>query len=191
MNMSNHIAALFATICLALPASAVALDSDKDAPISIQADTTDIDFRSGTRTLTGNVIIDQGSLHIEADKVIIDYAGDQIDTATAWGKPVKFRQIPEGKDEEVKGQGLTLKMEQKKNLVTIRDNARLTQGTNTITGQVIYYNTQTSKMTVKGKTRSELEKSAAQGKPKGIDATTSSSGRTRVIIQPGALKKPQ
>jgi lipopolysaccharide export system protein LptA len=189
--MKKFTTAVCLICCFSLPLTGVALDSDKDAPIAIQADTTDIDFRSGTRTLTGNVVIDQGSMHIEADKVIINYAGDQIDTATAWGKPVKFRQIPEGKDEEVKGQGLTLKMEQQKNLVTIRDQARLTQGTNTITGQVIYYNTLTSKMTVKGKTRSQLEKTAAQGKVKGVDATTSSSGRTRVIIQPGALQKPQ
>jgi len=181
---------MISALCLFMPGPGMALDSDKDAPIAIQADSTDIDFRSGTRTLTGNVVIDQGTMHIEADKVIVKYAGNQIDTAQAWGKPVKFSQLPEGKDEEVRGQGMTLTLEQAKNLVTIKDNAKLVQGINTITGQVIYYNTLTSKMTVKGKTRSTLEKSTAEGKIKGVESKTSSSGRTRVIIQPGAMKKP-
>ena len=188
--MTKYFAIMTTALFLFVPGSSMALDSDKEAPIAIQADSTDIDFRSGTRTLTGNVIIDQGTMHIEADKVVIKYAGSEIDTAHAWGKPVKFRQLPEGKDEEVKGQGLTLTLEQAKNLVTIKDNAKLVQGVNTITGQVIYYNTLTSKMTVKGKTRSTLEKSAAQGKIKGVESKTSASGRTRVIIQPGAIKKP-
>lgn len=188
--MAKFFTAIIAALYLFAPGSGMALDSDKNAPIAIQADSTDIDFRTGTRTLIGNVVIDQGTMHIEADKVIVKYAGSEIDTATAWGKPVKFRQLPEGKDEEVKGQGLTLKLEQAKNLVTIKDNAKLVQGINTITGQVIYYNTLTSKMTVKGKTRSTLEKSAAEGKVPGVESKKSASGRTRVIIQPGAIKNP-
>ena len=54
----------------------VALDSDKDAPVSINADTTDIDFRTGKRVLTGNVDVSQGTLNIKADKIVLIYKGE-------------------------------------------------------------------------------------------------------------------
>jgi lipopolysaccharide export system protein LptA len=181
---------MIATLCLFLPLSGMALDSDRDAPVAIQADTTDIDFRTGTRTLTGNVVIDQGSMHIEADKVIVQYDGNKLDTATAWGKPVRFKQLPEGKDEEVHGEGLMLKLEQKKNLVTLKDKARLSQGDSKANGRVIYYNTVTSKMTIKGQPRGQ-QKTAAAAKPgKAVEQETAAGGRTRIIIRPDTIKQP-
>ena len=55
---------LLATLSICTPA--VALDSDRDAPVAIDADTTDIDFRTGTRTVSGNVDITQGSMNIRS-----------------------------------------------------------------------------------------------------------------------------
>lgn len=170
---------------------AVALDKDKTAPVTINADTTNIDFRTGKRILTGNVDITQGTLNIKADKVVLIYKGDDIDTATAYGKPVRFKQLPEGHTEVVRGEGKTLELKQAKDLITLKNNAKITQGTNTITGKVIYYNTKTSKMTVKGQS-SAKQKSTTAGKEKSPSKTVdkkTDSGRTRIVIQPGSMKK--
>lgn len=170
---------------------AIALDSDKTAPVTINADTTDIDFRTGKRVLTGNVDVSQGTLNIKADKIVLLYKGDKIDTATAYGKPVRFKQLPEGQKEMVHGEGKTLQLKQAKNLITLENNAKITQGTNTITGKIIYYNTQTSKMTVKGQSSAKQKKTAAttkQGSSKSAGKKTDS-GRTRIVIQPGTMKK--
>lgn len=170
--------------------NALALDSDKNAPVTINADTTSIDFRTGQRVLTGNVEITQGTLNIRANKVVLIYKGDNIDTATAYGNPVKFKQIPEGQTEMVHGEGKTLKLKQSKNLITLKDNAKITQGSNTITGKVIYYNTQTSKMTVKGQSAA-TQKASTKKTSSGSKAAVSkkASGRTRIVIQPGSIKK--
>ena len=170
---------------------AVALDKDKSAPVTINADTTNIDFRTGKRVLTGNVDITQGTLNIKADKVVLIYKGDDIDTATAYGEPVRFKQLPEGHTEVVHGEGKTLELKQAKDLITLKNNAKITQGTNTITGKVIYYNTKTSKMTVKGQS-SAKQKSATAGEQKTPSKTVdkkTDSGRTRIVIQPGSMKK--
>jgi lipopolysaccharide export system protein LptA len=172
---------------------AMSLDKDKSAPVTINADTTNIDFRTGKRVLTGNVDITQGTLNIKADKVVLIYKGDDIDTATAYGKPVKFKQLPEGHTEIVYGEGKTLELKQAKDLITLKNNAKITQGTNIITGKVIYYNTKKSKMTVKGQT-STKQKSTTAGKQKSPTTTQSAdqktdSGRTRIVIQPGSMKK--
>ena len=170
---------------------AIALDSDKNAPVTINADTTDIDFRTGKRVLTGNVDVSQGTLNIKADKIVLLYKGDEIDTATAYGKPVRFKQLPEGQKEMVHGEGKTLQLKQAKNLITLENNAKITQGTNTITGKIIYYNTQTSKMTVKGQSSAKQKKTAGttqQESSKSAGKKTDS-GRTRIVIQPGTMKK--
>ena len=169
--------------------NALALDSDKNAPVTINADTTSIDFRTGQRVLTGNVEITQGTLNIRANKVVLIYKGDDIDTATAYGKPVKFKQIPEGQTEMVHGEGKTLKLKQAKNLITLKDNAKITQGSNTITGKVIYYNTQTSKMTVKGQSAASQKSSAKKATSDKAAVSKKESGRTRIVIQPGSIKK--
>ena len=169
----------------------LALDSDKDAPVTINADTTDINFRTGKRVLSGNVDITQGTLNIRADKIVLIYKGDEIDTATAYGKPVRFKQLPEGQKQMVHGEGKTLELKQAKNLITLQQNAKITQGSNTITGKVIYYNTKTSKMTVKSQSsgtqkKSSASKQASSGKETG---KKTESGRTRIVIQPGSIKK--
>jgi lipopolysaccharide export system protein LptA len=177
---------------------AIALDSDKNAPIAIDADTTSIDFKTGKRILKGNVDITQGTMNIKADKVILRYKGDEIDTATATGKPVKFKQLPEGHKEIVYGEGKTLILEQAKDLVTLKKNAKITQGSNVVTGKVIYYNTKTSKMTIKGQSSSKKKGSVSKraSPAKTADKTAdksptkkSESGRTRIVIQPGSMKK--
>ena len=171
---------------------AIALDSDKNAPVTINADTTDIDFRTGKRVLTGNVDISQGTLNIKADKIVLVYNGDEIDTATAYGKPVRFKQLPEGQKEMVHGEGKTLQLKHAKNLITLETNAKITQGTNTITGKVIYYNTLTSKMTVKSQSSGGKQKKTAGSKQQAAGKSTgkkTQSGRTRIVIQPGTMKK--
>ncbi len=169
--------------------NAQALDSDKNAPVTINADTTSIDFRTGKRILTGNVEITQGTLNIKADKVVLIYKGDDIDTATAYGKPVKFKQLPEGQTEIVHGEGKTLTLKQAKDLITLKNNAKITQGSNTITGKVIYYNTRTSKMTIKGQSAASQKASTKKVSSDKAAVSKKDSGRTRIVIQPGSIKK--
>lgn len=170
---------------------AIALDKDKNAPVAIDADTTSIDFRTGQRVLTGNVEVTQGTLNIKADKIVLIYKGDDIDTATAYGKPVKFKQLPEGHKEMVYGEGHKLKLEQAKDLITLTENAKVTQGSNIITGKVIHYNMKTSKMTIKGQSSSKKKKASDTKQPSSSKTAgkKTESGRTRIVIQPGLMKK--
>jgi lipopolysaccharide export system protein LptA len=163
------------------------LDSDKNAPVAIKADTTSIDFRTGQRVLTGNVVIDQGSLQIIADKITLDYKDDALDVAIAHGKPVKFKQLPEGETEYVHGEGRKLKLENRKDLITLTKQAKIEQKGNVITGKVIHYDLKTSKMTVKSDTsKSRKTSSDAGSAKKAAPVEKEKPGRTRVYIQPGS-----
>lgn len=154
-----------------------ALTSDRSEPATIEADQVEFDFRTGKRTYTGNVVVVQGTLKITGDKLVVQYDsnGQQIETATSWGNPATFKQRPDGKTDDVYGEGDTIVMNQLKNTLTLIENALLTQAGNTAKGKEIVYHMDTDKMTVKG-----LQQ---QDKQAGEEATTGT-GRARVIIKP-------
>jgi lipopolysaccharide export system protein LptA len=87
------------------PLASSALTSDRDQPIHIEADRVQIDDAKGLSIYTGNVIYDQGTIHLEADTVWLYYTRDRkIDHVKADGSPARFRQRLEGHDEDMRGE---------------------------------------------------------------------------------------
>ena len=88
---------LVAAVLLASVAPAHALSTDSDQPISILADQAEHDDATRITIYRGNVVIDQGSLHITGDTVTINFdARDEVTKITAVGAPAHFRQLPDG-----------------------------------------------------------------------------------------------
>ena len=89
---------LLAALLLAAGAApAHALSTDSDQPISIVADAAEHDDATRITIYRGNVVIDQGSLHIVGDSVTVNFdAHDQVTKITTVGTPAHFRQLPDG-----------------------------------------------------------------------------------------------
>ena len=88
---------LAAGLLLALAADVQALSTDSGQPIAIKADRAEHDDARRTTTYRGDVVIDQGSLHILGDTVTIRFDGrDTVAKITAVGTPAHFRQMPDG-----------------------------------------------------------------------------------------------
>lgn len=81
----------------------LAQDSDSEQPVYIEADSAFYDEKTGTSTYTGNVILDQGDLHITADKVIATSNQGKLVKVVAYGKPVRFKQAPKPGKEAISG----------------------------------------------------------------------------------------
>ncbi|MCZ7598651.1 MAG: lipopolysaccharide transport periplasmic protein LptA [Gammaproteobacteria bacterium] len=129
--------------------AAGALESDRDQPAVIDADAVDIDFQQGLRVYTGNVKLRQGTIRLDADRVEVRFKDDQLETAVAEGNPAVFRQRPDGKDVDVVGEGRYIHMDEINNVITLTNNAVLTQGADSVSGRVIIYNMATDKMQVR------------------------------------------
>ena len=77
------------SICLLASAAwfssplAWALDSDRQQPIEITADSVELNEGEGFSTYSGNVIITQGTMIIDASRVKITFNDDGIDTMLA------------------------------------------------------------------------------------------------------------
>lgn len=79
----------------------LALPSDKNETIRGSADNLTVDQKNGVATYTGSVKIQQGSLMITADSIVIHTNPDSsVEKMIATGNPARFQQQPE-KDQGV------------------------------------------------------------------------------------------
>ena len=85
------------TVFLALTLSAglaSAKTSDRDVPMDIKADSSDFILKDNSDSvLSGNVVISQGTLVVNADKAVIKRKNDDIDEVVLTGAPATLRQV--------------------------------------------------------------------------------------------------
>ena len=133
--------ALLAVIAFtALPASVRALPDDRDQPIYISSDRAERDERKGTTVYTGDVEIDQGSMHISASSVTIRESGESVNEILASGNPAKMRQKPAEDREPVYARARSIQYDVTGEILTLIDDASVTQEGTTVTGdRIVYY----------------------------------------------------
>lgn len=164
------------------PINVQALESDREQPATVEADEVEYDFRTGVRTYKGNVIVIQGTLKITADKLEVVYDGQDLQSATAWGRPASFKQRPDGKDQDVIGKGEKIILDQIANTLTLYDEASLQQGPDVANGDEIVYNITDDKLSIKGAATTQ-----AQSEQTGETASTEKPKkptRAKVVITP-------
>ena len=145
----SFIASLFLSL-IAFISNSHALKTDRDQPADISSDEVDVDLKTGRRTFIGNVRFVQGTLRVKGDRVDATFKDGKLVEAIAYGKPAAFRQRPDGKEHDVEGRGLTIVLNQKDNLLTLKKKASLKQGPDVARGAIIIYNMATDKLKIKG-----------------------------------------
>lgn len=130
---------LLTLLALAIPAVSVALESDMEQPIMIEADSLEINDREGTSLYRGNVVVDQGTIHITADSVKVTQRQDRADHILARGKPVFFRQQADEKGQMVEGTAETAEYDADSDTLYLTGNAILKQGKDSLKSDRIVY----------------------------------------------------
>lgn len=137
MRRAIAVAALGSALCAPL---AWALPDDREQPIYVQSDRAERDERKGITVYTGEVEIDQGSLHISADRVTIRDADEQVSRIEATGEPAKMRQKPAPDREPVYARARTIEYDVVQEVLTLVEDASVTQEGTTVTGdRIVYY----------------------------------------------------
>lgn len=131
--------AMLLSLLLMVPWPSAALESDKDQPILVEADGADINDRTGISVYTGNVIVTQGSIKINADKITITQQDDKSDHILAEGRPVRFQQEPDDKKELIKGRALRTEYDMDSEMLYMTGDAVLSQGKDSFRSDRITY----------------------------------------------------
>jgi lipopolysaccharide export system protein LptA len=100
MNRSAYLSILMIT--LLLPLRGWALSTDRDQPMTIEADRVELDDAKGISTYHGNVKVTQGTLVLTGDLMTVHSKGSDVQKVIMLGNPATYRQRPDGKDEDVR-----------------------------------------------------------------------------------------
>jgi lipopolysaccharide export system protein LptA len=165
----NPLWMLFLACLIAIPARAE--KADRDRPVQIEADSVRFDDLKKVAIYEGNVMLSQGTFLLLAERIEVWQDDKGFSGGHAVGKPVRFRQKLEGKNEFAEGYADRVEHDAEKETMKMIGNARLKQADDDLRGNLIVYNT-----------RTEVYEASGIG---------GASGRVRAIIQPRASEKPR
>lgn len=130
-------AAIF-LLCSVACGTAYALQGDAQQPINIRARQVEANEKTGVSTYRGNVVLAQGSLRVEADRLEVTLRDGSTDVVRAWGDPVRMQtRTDEGETLSAKAQRLTYRAGSRR--IELREGVELTRGADVFTGATVVY----------------------------------------------------
>jgi lipopolysaccharide export system protein LptA len=118
---------------------AQALPDDRDQPIHISADKALRDEKQGFTEYTGNVQMEQGSMRLDADKLTIYHATEEVEKVVAEGRPARMQQQPELDKGVVHAHAGVIEYFRSEERVHLQSNARIEQDGSVVSGDSIDY----------------------------------------------------
>ena len=135
-----------ALLLLLLPCQLWALATDADQPIEIEADELEVREQERVSIYLGNVKLVQGSLEINADRIVIHFNElNELTIMEMTGAPATLRQLDENQ-QEIWGEARQIDYTQTKSLLELREDARFTHAGDVIESELIRINTLNSSL---------------------------------------------
>ena len=134
---------ILSALLLAMTTACFALPNDNKEMLHIISDTSNYNYKTSTNEFTGHVVIDQGTTHVTADRVITKSdAQHKIKEAIAYGihQPAHYWTLPKPGDPEMHAYATVIKFYPIESNVALEQNVTLKQGENSFQGQLIHYN---------------------------------------------------
>ncbi len=157
---------LLSFLLVLLTTTSFALPEDSKQLMHISSDSTQFDFKKGINIYEGNVVVNQGSTHLTADKVTTKNNDlHKIQEVIAFGgiNPAIYTTIPNPGDELFTAKAHEIRFYPIKSLIFLEGDTSVTQGENSFQGPIMIYNT----------------------KDQIVTAPPSKNGRATMMIKPG------
>ncbi len=138
----------------------LALQSDRKAQLIIESTTAERDEAKGTTTYAGAVVMQQGSMKINDDKIVVYNAKDKttnknrVTHIIATGSPARYEQKPSETEAVVVAQASTLEYQVMDESLHLIDSAFLEQEGTSLSGSRIDYDVRNSVVKAGGQTTS-------------------------------------
>lgn len=163
----------------------LALESDKEQPIEVVADTAELDDLKNISIYTGNVILTRGTIRMTGDKMTVyNTENDELDTLIMEGRPATYRQLPDDSDVYDEAEASIIEYYDLKHLTILKENAIMIQEGVRLTGDRIDYDTELSQ--VKARTMKEKTKTAGSG-----ENGKKEDGRVKLILKSKKTTTPE
>lgn len=173
-HAKNNLLLLLTLMSLALSGNSHAERADRDQPIKMEADHVTVDDPNQTSVFEGNVRMQQGTLLIEASKILIKQDKNGYNQMTATGNLCHFKQKQDNSNEYAEGFGERIEYDSYAETANIYGQARVKREGDDVRGEHIIYSTKTGVFQVFGSGQTTAEKPGQ--------------GRVTIVIQPKARK---
>lgn len=131
---------LVLTLLLTLTSQfANALPDDREQAIHISADKALRDEKRGLTVYSGNVVLDQGSLHISADRITVYRIEEEGDKIIAKGQPALVQQQANANEDLMRAHADVIEYYKGEDRLRLHSNAQIEQGGSIVKGQTIDY----------------------------------------------------
>jgi len=129
-----------------------ALPTDRHQPIEIRSDRALRDDKKGLTVYEGDVTINQGTIHIKAQKVTVITTGKKVSKIICVGVPAYYQQLPNKEDGLVIARANTIEYMLETDIIQLVDNASLEQEGATLRGERIDYDLKKEVVNARGDT---------------------------------------
>ncbi len=161
MNHSKKIASglkIIAGFSLLCSLSANGLPDDRKQQITIESDSAERNEKSGLTEYKGNVIIRQGSVLIDAERVTIHYKDKKVSRIISEGSPASYQQRPDTEGGLVIARGEVIEYLLATDKINLQHNASLARNGTLIKGDRISYDLKNETWKAKGGNRGEQQR---------------------------------
>ena len=169
-------ALLAATLCL-VSVCAFAEKADRDKPTQVEANRMSADDARRLNVFEGDVVVSKGTMRLNADRLVVRQDAEGFQSATATGRPARFRQRQDPKPGEkegiwVVGEALRIELDDREQKIELFERARVNRGGDEVAGDYIlvdqrseFYQVSSGKGAAKGRVKAVI-----QPKPSGAEA---------------------
>ncbi len=126
-------------ITMLYPLPGVALTTDRDQPMLIEADQAELDDSNGISIYRGDIQVTQGTLKLTGDVMTVHAKDGRIEKVVVNGSPATYQQRPDGKEEDVFAQSLQMEYYAIPERMILLKNAEVTQGGDVLRSERIVY----------------------------------------------------
>ncbi len=130
---------------------AYSLKLERHEKLQIHADSSLLNYKNGINIYEGNVILNQGTMHLSADRLITkSNQSHQMQETIAYGLTslAHYWTAPSQKDKELHARAKIIKFYPIEANVILQQEAILKQGENSFEGELIIYNRQSETINV-------------------------------------------
>ncbi len=150
MNHAERLLALAAATLLSYCPAVQAERADRDQPVHVEADSVRMDDLQRVAVYEGKVILTQGTLRVQADRVEVRQDAEGFLTGVALGRPVHFRQRLDGRGDWVDAWANRVEYDARKELVRLIGDAFLKKGEEELRGDLITYDARSERYQASG-----------------------------------------
>ncbi len=134
------------------PSLAFGSEGNSDEPVEVEADNLSVNQKDGTAEFTGNVMIQQGDMKLNAPRVLVEYSEDQsgVDRLEATGGVT----IVSGEDA---AEADMAEYEIESEIIVMTGNVVIVQGPNTLSSNKVTIDLAAGTAQMEGRVRTVLE----------------------------------